>query len=83
MIELKNIEVTFNPGTVLENKALRKISLNVPQHQFLTVIGSNGAGKSTLLGAVTGETPMIGGHVVIDNIDVTRRSVDHKYRKAR
>ena len=54
MIELKNIEVTFNPGTVLENKALRKVSLNVPQHQFLTVIGSNGAGKSTLLGAVTG-----------------------------
>lgn len=80
MIELKNIEVTFNPGTVLENKALRKISLNVPQHQFLTVIGSNGAGKSTLLGAVTGETPMIGGHVVIDNIDVTRRSVDQRAR---
>lgn len=75
MIELKNIEVTFNPGTVLENRALRKVSLNVPQHQFLTVIGSNGAGKSTLLGAVTGETPMIGGNVVIDNVDVTKRSV--------
>lgn len=78
MIELKNIEVTFNPGTVLENRALRKVSLNVPQHQFLTVIGSNGAGKSTLLGAVTGETPMIGGHVVIDNVDVTKRSVDQR-----
>lgn len=78
MIELKNIEVTFNPGTVLENKALRKVSLNVPQHQFLTVIGSNGAGKSTLLGAVTGETPMIGGNVIIDNVDVTKRSVDQR-----
>lgn len=75
MIELKNIEVTFNPGTVLENRALRKVNLNVPQHQFLTVIGSNGAGKSTLLGAVTGETPMIGGQVVIDQVDVTKRGV--------
>ncbi|MFV0575719.1 MAG: ABC transporter ATP-binding protein [Vibrio sp.] len=78
MIELKNIEVTFNPGTVLENRALRKVSLNVPQHQFLTVIGSNGAGKSTLLGAVTGETPMIGGQVIIDNINVTKRTVDQR-----
>ncbi|MGB2079463.1 MAG: ABC transporter ATP-binding protein [Vibrio sp.] len=78
MIELKNIEVTFNPGTVLENKALRKVSLAVPEHQFLTVIGSNGAGKSTLLGAVTGETPMIGGQVLVDGVDVTKRNVSQR-----
>lgn len=78
MIELKDIQVTFNPGTILENRALRSISLEVPEHQFLTVIGSNGAGKSTLLGAVTGETPMIGGNVVIDGVDVTQRSVDKR-----
>ncbi len=71
MIELKDIEVTFNPGTVLENRALRGVSLEVPEHQFLTIIGSNGAGKSTLLGAVSGETPMIGGRVIIDGTDVT------------
>ncbi|MBD1571768.1 ABC transporter ATP-binding protein [Vibrio sp. S17_S38] len=78
MIELENIEVTFNPSTVLENKALRKVCLKVPQHQFLTVIGSNGAGKSTLLGAVTGETPMIGGQVKIDNVNVTKQSVHQR-----
>ncbi len=49
MIELKDIQVTFNPGTVLENRAIRGISLEVPEHQFLTIIGSNGAGKSTCL----------------------------------
>ncbi|WP_162045969.1 ABC transporter ATP-binding protein [Vibrio taketomensis] len=75
MIRLENIQVTFNPGTILENRALRSINLEVPQHQFLTVIGSNGAGKSTLLGAVTGETPMIGGRVLIDDQDVTRQTV--------
>lgn len=78
MIELKNIQVTFNPGTILENRALRGVDLNVPEHEFLTVIGSNGAGKSTLLGAVTGETPMIGGSVVIDGINVTSHSVDQR-----
>ena len=76
MIRLEDIQVTFNPGTILENQALRGVSLDVPEHQFLTVIGSNGAGKSTLLGAVTGETPMMGGKVIIDDLDVTKRSVD-------
>jgi putative ABC transport system ATP-binding protein len=78
MIRLENIQVTFNPGTILENRALRGVDLVVPEHQFLTVIGSNGAGKSTLLGAVTGETPMIGGAVKIDEFDVTRQSVDQR-----
>ncbi|CAH0525372.1 ABC transporter ATP-binding protein [Vibrio hippocampi] len=78
MIRLEDIQVTFNPGTILENQALRGINLEVPEHQFLTVIGSNGAGKSTLLGAVTGETPMIGGRVIIDELDVTQQSVDKR-----
>lgn len=42
MIRLQDIQVTFNPGTILENRALRGVSLEVPEHQFLTVIGSNG-----------------------------------------
>ncbi len=45
MIRLQDIQVTFNPGTILENRALRGVSLEVPEHQFLTVIGSNGAGS--------------------------------------
>ncbi|MFD2178223.1 ABC transporter ATP-binding protein [Veronia pacifica] len=78
MIELKNIEVTFNQGTVLENRALRGVNLTVPKNQFVTIIGSNGAGKSTLLGAVTGETPMAGGQVIIDGIDVTKQAVHER-----
>ncbi|EEW10679.1 ABC transporter ATP-binding protein [Vibrio mimicus] len=78
MIRLQDIQVTFNPGTILENQALRGVSLEVPEHQFLTVIGSNGAGKSTLLGAVTGETPIIGGQVLIDETDVTKQSVNQR-----
>lgn len=78
MIRLEDIQVTFNPGTILENRALRGVDLEVPEHQFLTVIGSNGAGKSTLLGAVTGETPMIDGKVIIDELDVTRKTVDQR-----
>lgn len=79
MIRLQDIHVTFNGGTILENHALSGISLTVPKHQFLTIIGSNGAGKSTLLGAVSGETPVAQGRVEIDDVDVTRWPV---YRRA-
>jgi putative tryptophan/tyrosine transport system ATP-binding protein len=80
MIALNDIRITFNEGTVLENKALRRVNLNVPEHEFVTIIGSNGAGKSTLLGAVSGEAAISGGTVKIDGVDVTSWPV-HKRAK--
>ena len=81
MIELNNINVIFNRGTILENPVLKGVSLLVEKGQFLTVIGSNGAGKSTLLGAVTGETPIIQGNVVLNGLDVTKQEVHQRARQ--
>ncbi|MCL6416861.1 ABC transporter ATP-binding protein [Aestuariirhabdus sp. Z084] len=72
MIQLDQVRVTFNPGTPLENPALRGLSLTIPEGQFVTVIGSNGAGKSTLLNALSGEIRIDSGQVNIDDRDVTR-----------
>ena len=55
MLELKNVSKTFNPGTVNEKKALDKLSLNLNEGDFVTVIGGNGAGKSTLLKILAGQ----------------------------
>ena len=55
MLSAKNLELTFNPGTPIETRALRGLSLEIPDGQFVTVIGSNGAGKSTFLNAVSGD----------------------------
>ena len=82
MIELNNIRITFNEGTVLENKALRGVSLRIPAQEFVTIIGSNGAGKSTLLGAVSGEALISSGKVKIDNVDVTGWPVHKRARYA-
>ncbi len=71
MIQVSGIYVTFNPGTPLENPALRGIDLTIPQGQFVTVIGSNGAGKSTLLNALSGDVSISRGQVTIANKDVT------------
>lgn len=77
MIHLDNVGVTFNAGTVNEVRALRGLSLTVPDGQLVTVVGSNGAGKSTMLSAIAGVVMPDRGRVVIADQDVTRL-VEHK-----
>ena len=71
MLEIKNIDKTFNPGTINEKSALRNVSLTLAEGDFVTVIGGNGAGKSTMLNAVAGVWPVDSGAILIDNINVT------------
>ncbi len=54
MLQIDRITKTFNPGTPNEVRALRGVSLDLPNGTFLVVIGTNGSGKSTLLNAVAG-----------------------------
>ncbi|MBL4784752.1 MAG: ATP-binding cassette domain-containing protein, partial [Cohaesibacteraceae bacterium] len=65
MICLSDVNVTFNPGTPLETRALRNIDFEVPEGQFVTVIGSNGAGKSTSLNVIAGIAPLMSGKVEV------------------
>jgi len=70
MLSAKDIFLTFNPGTPIETRALRGLSLEIPDGQFVTVIGSNGAGKSTFLNAVSGDQSVDSGSIVIHDQDV-------------
>jgi putative ABC transport system ATP-binding protein len=72
MLRAQKLEMTFNPGTPIENRVLRGLDLEIPSGQFVTVIGSNGAGKSTFLNAVSGDLIVDGGSIQIDGADVTR-----------
>ena len=80
MLELKNIQKTFNPGTVNEKHALRGIDLHLNKGDFVTIIGSNGAGKSTLFNAVAGTFLPDSGSVILDGQDINRLP-DHKRSK--
>lgn len=72
MLKAKDLRITFNPGTPIENPALRGLSMDIPEGQFVCVIGSNGAGKSTFLNAISGDLLVDEGAVEIDGKNVTK-----------
>jgi putative ABC transport system ATP-binding protein len=51
MIRLKNLERSYKTAAG-ETWVLRRIDLNIPEGEFLTVMGPSGAGKSSLLNAL-------------------------------
>lgn len=71
MIEAKDVKITFNAGTPIENPALRGVNLKINDGEFVTVIGTNGAGKSTFLNAISGALPIDSGQILINNTNVT------------
>ena len=79
MISLKNISQDFDNGVEI-NHVLKSINLDVPEGQFVTIIGGNGAGKSTLFNVINGNLQPTAGAIFIDDQDILRNS--HSARAA-
>jgi len=79
MIELKNVSIVFNQGTVNENPALSNINLKVNEGDFITIIGSNGAGKSTLFNLIAGSIIPTQGSILVNDRNITR---EPEYKRA-
>ena len=72
MLEITNLEKTFNKGTINEKKALNGLNLTLNDGDFVTVIGGNGAGKSTMLNMIAGVYPMDCGKIVLNGVNISR-----------
>ncbi|NED96003.1 amino acid ABC transporter ATP-binding protein [Phytoactinopolyspora alkaliphila] len=59
-----------------EHQVLRGISLDVQEHQVVTVIGSSGSGKSTLMRCVNLLEVIDDGVITLDGQDITDPRVD-------
>ena len=71
MLELRDLHMTFNPGTVNEKVALNGVSLTMEAGDFATIVGPNGAGKSTLFNAITGGFIADEGSITLGGEDIT------------
>lgn len=70
MLNLKNIAITFNEGTLDEKQALKDTNLQLDKGEFITVIGGNGAGKSTLMNVISGNLIPDVGDILINKEQV-------------
>ena len=50
--------------------ALRGVSINVAEGQFVAIVGPNGAGKTTLFKAVSGTVTPVGGRIEFEGRDL-------------
>ncbi|WP_337002423.1 MULTISPECIES: amino acid ABC transporter ATP-binding protein [unclassified Microbacterium] len=69
-IEVKNLHKSFGA-----NEVLKGIDLTVQDGEVVAVIGPSGSGKSTLLRCLNKLEEPTSGHVVIDGVDLTDKSV--------
>jgi len=72
VIEVENAVVSYR-----EDVALRGVSLNVWQGEFVGVVGPNGAGKTTLLTLVNGLGRLLSGRVRVLGKTLTPRIAHH------
>lgn len=70
MLKIENLTKIYEDGT----KALHNISLEIPDGQFLVIIGLSGSGKSTLLRCINGLIKPTSGKIFLDGEDITAAS---------
>ena len=65
MLQVQHLEVN-----IAATQVLRGVSLNVPRHAMVGLVGSNGAGKTTFLRSVMGLVGAHAGKMIFDDADL-------------
>ena len=75
MIVVRNLVKTIRNGAHTV-EIIRDISFEIPDRQFVAIMGPSGSGKSTLLGLLAGLDWPTSGSIELDNVDITKLRED-------
>ena len=81
-IKLKHIQYVYGQGTAYEKQALKDVSLEIPQGQFLGIIGHTGSGKSTLIQHFNGLIKAASGELYYEGKNIYEDGYDMKYLRS-
>lgn len=70
MIEIKNVSTAYENDI----EVLDKVSLDIKDGEFVSIVGPAGAGKSTLLRLLTREIKPKSGEVIVDGVNLAEIS---------
>ncbi len=69
-IALEHVSYVYSPGTAYEKHALKDVSFEIPQGQFVGIIGHTGSGKSTLIQHLNGLVRATSGKVLYEGKNI-------------
>lgn len=75
-IKLENVSYTYDAGTTLAVRALRGVTLDAADGEFIGVMGAAGSGKSTLAQLIAGLIKPTEGQILLDREDINARKYD-------
>lgn len=77
-IKIEHVSHLYGEGEAFEKKALDDVTLEIPDGQFLGVIGHTGSGKSTLIQHLNGLLKATSGTIYYNNEDIYQENYDIK-----
>lgn len=77
-IALEHVNYVYSPGTAYEKHALKDVSLEITQGQFVGIIGHTGSGKSTLIQHLNGLIKATSGRILYDGQNIYDEGYDMK-----
>ena len=78
-IALEHVNYVYSPGTAYEKQALKDVSLEIPQGQFVGIIGHTGSGKSTLIQHLNGLTRATSGSILYEGRNIYEEGYDMRW----
>lgn len=69
-IKIKDVNYTYAENTAYEIHALKDVNLEIPDGQFVGLIGHTGSGKSTLVQHLNGLIKATGGRIYFNGRDI-------------
>jgi energy-coupling factor transport system ATP-binding protein len=78
LIDVRDLAHSYLPGTLLEVRSLRNVSLEVYENETLGIVGPTGSGKSTLLYHLNGLLRPQKGEVQVRGISLSDKHADVK-----
>lgn len=82
-IALEHVNYVYSPGTAYEKMVLKDVSLEIPQGQFVGIIGHTGSGKSTLIQHLNGLMKATSGKILYEGQDVYGEGYDMRALRGR